>query len=84
MLFLSRIKVLDLHEHRTFLSPYALGSVLWFDICGHSILHYTGDVLLDNVGTEVPVMRKETHQNQILKKKKRDLISRVTSFMKGS
>lgn len=42
-----------LHHNRTFLPPDALGGVICLDIGGHPILHGTGDVLLDNVGTVV-------------------------------
>lgn len=42
-----------LHHNRTLLSPDALSGVIRLDVGGHSILHGTGDVLLDNVGTVV-------------------------------
>lgn len=42
-----------LHHDRTLLSPDALGGVIRFHVGGHSILHGTGDVLLDNIGTVV-------------------------------
>lgn len=48
-----------LHHNRTLLPPDALGGVIRLDVGGQSILHGTGDVLLDNVGTVVSEREKK-------------------------
>ena len=41
------------HNHRTLLSPDALGGVLRLHVGGHSVLHGAGDVPLDHVRTVI-------------------------------